>query len=83
MLTRMKNSIYVIIQTEKLREGLFMGPSFSKYLKEDISAWHVRASLTLKLLNPPHSPSTTSFSVSYISVGCGVMLQKDAYLQPS
>lgn len=57
MITRMKNSIYIIIQTEKLLEGLlFMGPSCGKYLKEDISARHVRASLTLKHINPPLSP---------------------------
>lgn len=54
----MKNSIYIIIQTEeKLLEGLlFLGPSCGKYVKEDISVRHVRASLTLKHINPPLSP---------------------------
>lgn len=41
MITHMKNSIYVFIQTQMLREGLFMGCSWGKHLLEDISAQHV------------------------------------------
>lgn len=82
------NSIYIIIQTkEKLLEGLlFLGPSGGKYLKEDISAPHVRVSLTSEHINPPLSPHI--FFVSYINglpicVRFGVMLQTDAHSQPN
>lgn len=77
----MKNSIYITIKTEKLLEGLlFLGPSCGKYLKEDISARQVRASLTLKHITPPFSPHPSTDSRFLISVGCGVALQIDAQL---
>lgn len=58
MITRMKNSIYVFIQTQMLREGLFMGRSWGKYLLEDISAQHVGPHWPWNtlILHFPHTP---------------------------
>ena len=61
-------------QSRELLEGLlFLGPSCGKYLKEDISARHARASLTLKHITPPPAPHpflslslSNSFPVSYV-----------------
>lgn len=86
MITQMKKSIYVVIQTEeKLLEGLlFLRPSGGKYLKEGICTRHARASLTLKHITPPPSPhpSTVPRFIGLYHFRCGVASRNDARFRP-
>lgn len=72
----MKNSIYVFLQTQMLREGLFMGRSWGKYLLEDISAQHVgpRWARNTLILHAPHIPLCVCYfnglSFLWITVIC-------------
>lgn len=70
VITQMKNTIYIAIQTDwMLLEGLlFPGRWGGKYLREDISARHARASPTPTRINPPifpHCAATSNFAVCF------------------